>query len=488
MTIYFTTAGFVIPSVTGSISSISNLAIIYIIVRSKSNTAYHRIMFVMSFCDMLTSFAIALTTIPMPKDVIYPFKGPSYGTTATCEAQGLVIVIGSAIVILMNEMLNIYYLCTLRYKMKAETFSKFVEPILLVLGIVLPVITTITILANQGLINPTPIEPCCGIGAYPFNCNERDDMECIRGGGSNGIVQFRILFFFIMTTALGTLATSMLLIILTFYQSERSLKRTRSMMQEHVTEDGAPTETPTDGPHSNTNINKQEEEAGHQESQHNMTKTITIQALMYLGAFVFTWIFSVLIHLGDDFMENRCIQVLKLVFQPLQGFFNMLIFIHHKVFNLRRTIKDLSVSEALLIIFAAPSMMPEVRISQLKIVHEYEYKNKLQKYEPNIGSVVIRNGEDVVSSTNASVLQSSINKCRDDEAYMYTNGISFASRSMEASTSRKGSQLSALDSFDDNDEENLSQLSALEIFDDNDVENFADDDLSYPSALRAGSD
>jgi len=45
MTFNLTTAGFVIPSVTGSISCISSLAIIYIIVRSKSNTIY-----TMSFC------------------------------------------------------------------------------------------------------------------------------------------------------------------------------------------------------------------------------------------------------------------------------------------------------------------------------------------------------------------------------------------------------------------------------------------------------
>jgi len=480
MTFYLTTAGFVIPSVTGSLSCISSLAIIYIIVRSKSNTTYHRILFLMSFCDTLGSFAIALTTIPMPKDVIYPFAGPSYGNTATCEAQGLVYITGSAIVISMNGILNIYYVCTLRYKMKAETFSKIIEPILTVFAIAVPVVTIITVLANQGLINPSLYESYCSVGTYPgaVGSNERDDTERSRGGGSNGIVQFRFVFFFTMVTGLGTLATSMFLIILTFYQSERSVKRTRTtMMQEHVKEDGSPTDTPTetttDGPHSTTNINKQEEEAGHQESQHNMTKTITIQALMYLGAFVFTWIFSVLGQLGDVFLQNYWIQALKLVFQPLQGFFNMLIFIHHKVYNLRRTNKDLSVSEALLIIFAAPSMISEVRISQLIIVHEYEYKNKFQKYEPNIGSVIIHNGEVIGSSTNASVLESSVNKCRDDEAYMYTNEISFASgSSMEASTtSRKGSQLSAMESFDDND-----------------LGNFADDDLSYPSSLPAGSD
>jgi len=113
---------------------------------------------------------------------------------------------------------------------------------------------------------------------------------------SNGMAQFRIVFFFAMMSALGTLATSMFLIILTFYKtSERSLKRTRSKIKEHVKEDGSP----TDGPRSTKKINKQEEETGHQESQHNMTKIITSQALMYLGSFFLTWVFHFLTYLGE---------------------------------------------------------------------------------------------------------------------------------------------------------------------------------------------
>jgi len=244
---------------------------------------------------MLASFAIALTTIPMPKDVIYPFEGPSYGNTATCEAQGLVYITGSAIVIFMNGILNIYYVCTLRYKMKAETFSKFIEPILLVMGITVPVITIIMILANQGLINPTPYESYCADGSYPFDCNDRDAMECIRGGGSNGVAQFQSMFLFTMVTALVTLATSMLLIILTFYKSHNTMK-------EHVTtEDGSPRADITDS----TEKNKQEEEVHNQESQHNMTKIITSQAFMYLGSFLFTWIFTVLSYLGDFGMRRN---------------------------------------------------------------------------------------------------------------------------------------------------------------------------------------
>ena len=251
-------------------------------------------------------------------------------------------------------------------------------------------------------------------------------MECIRGGGSNGVAQFFIVFFFAMVTALATLVTSMFLIILTFYKSERSLKRTRAMMKEHVKEDGSP----TDGPHSTKKNNKQEEDAGHQESQHNMTKIITSQALMYLGSFVFTWIFVVLINLEGVFSNNHWIQALKLVFQPLQGFFNMLIFIHHKVYNLRRADEDLSVSEALMTIFTSPSTIPEERLSSVALVHEFEFRSKFWIREQNVvfeedGSREIRERDEVIINDDVSSSPASVGNGHEDDSYI--NGISFAS-------------------------------------------------------------
>ena len=127
---YFTKAGIVIPTVTGSISFLSSIIIMSFILRSRVNSTYHRIIFCLSFFDMLTSLSIALTTIPMPRDVVYPFAGPSYGNIATCEAQGMIYMIGNGMVFCMNGTLNIYYMCTLRYKIKEETFKRRLEPAL----------------------------------------------------------------------------------------------------------------------------------------------------------------------------------------------------------------------------------------------------------------------------------------------------------------------------------------------------------------------
>jgi len=283
------------------------------------------------------------------------------------------------------------------------------------------VITTFTILANQGLINPTPYESYCSIGSYPFDCNDRDDMEeCIRGGGSNGVEQFRIVFFFTMTTALVTLATSMLLIILTLYKSDRKLKDARSMMKEHVTEDDSPCAAIMDSSESS----KQGDEVHNQESQHNMTKAITTQALMYLGAFLFTWIFTVLSFCGEDLEQNSWIQGFKLVFQPLQGFFNMLIFIYYKGYNIRRADEDVSVCEALMTIFTSPSTIPAERLSCVALVYEIEFRNRFG-IEENENVVFEEDASREIRERDEAIINTDVSSSREDHSYI--NGISFAS-------------------------------------------------------------
>ena len=39
---------------------------------------------------MLASLAIALTTLPMPSDVVYTFDGPSYGTVQFNAQSGVI--------------------------------------------------------------------------------------------------------------------------------------------------------------------------------------------------------------------------------------------------------------------------------------------------------------------------------------------------------------------------------------------------------------
>lgn len=130
---YFSKAAAIIASTSGSLSAISSLLIIIIIRRSGIKSTYHRIMLFMSVADILTSISIALTTLPMPKDVIYPFETPSYGSIATCEAQGFIYMFGNGLLFMVNGHLQLYYLLRLKFEIQERIIWKYVEPVMHVL-------------------------------------------------------------------------------------------------------------------------------------------------------------------------------------------------------------------------------------------------------------------------------------------------------------------------------------------------------------------
>ena len=336
---YFTKAGFIIPTITGSISCLSSLTIIAFILRSKSNTIYHRIMFGLSSADIITSLAIALTTLPMPKDVIYPFSGPSYGTIGTCEAQGFMYIMGTSLAFCMMAALNIYYACTLSFNVREEVFRRFIEPVLYVISITASVICPIVLVLKADMLNPTVKFPFCGPAIYPLGCNTEDDSDC-RGTPSDGR-NFILTFIFVLALQFGTLIITMGSVIYTFYKREKRVKDKLKSRPETTDEDES--------------IHKARE----LEHAQKMTRIISKQALMYIGAFVITWIIPMFTAV-ESIGALYCFQVLRMIFQPLQGFFNMLIFFYHKVNIIRRNDEDITVGDALRILFKSPRESPEV--------------------------------------------------------------------------------------------------------------------------------
>jgi hypothetical protein len=309
-------------------------------------TTYHRIILGLSSADCLTSLAIALTTIPMPKDVIYPFEMPSYGSIATCEAQGLVYMMGNAFVLCMNGILNIYYLCTLRYNMREKIFRCYLEIPLFIVSLVMSITLPSIALLNQELLNPSPYYPVCVANSYPLDCTKADNPEC-RGGGGRGALS--PLFYCTITIFFFTLIISMALIVHSFYRNARSLQK-------------ALKDKPS------------QEVDGKYEALKRAQETSSIigrQALMYIAAFLITWIFGfakvLCVVTGND--NTELLSALTMIFQPLQGFFNLIIFVYHKVQTLRRADDDLTVAEALEIVFLFPSRMEDrATVSNLNMV------------------------------------------------------------------------------------------------------------------------
>ena len=358
---YFTKAGIIVPTITGSMSFLSSLTVVLFILRSRVNNVYNRIIFCMSFFDMLASLAIALTTLPMPSNVVYPFDGPSYGTVQTCEAQGFVYMLGYGMVICMNMTLNIYYLCTLRFEMKDKVFSQYIEPILYVLSTVIPILSMCPL--KESMINPTTFAPFCQPGAYPKNCSIGDNHPKCRGD-EDDFKLFHTAFFVFVSCSFFNLMLTMGLIILTFYQKEKRLRL-------------------SEGPEDEVNDIFEHTSGRGLAHVEKLRRNVSRQALMYIGAFWLAW-GCTLLTAHSELGEMYWIRALRMTAQPSQGFINLLIFFYHKVSLLRRNNQDLTIRDALKILVFEPSKTKELLLllSCISIVHEHNLR--LPAYDRNM--------------------------------------------------------------------------------------------------------
>ena len=257
----------------------------------------------------------------MPSNVsnVYDYGGASsFGTVATCNAQGFLLLLGLGMCVLGNIFLNVYYLSSIRYNVSDEKFKKIAEPVFLLftpLAMVLPV----TLLWHD-LFNPTPYEPFCFYGEYPHKCRQSQTIECIRYAGyeHNWVKDFYFEYSMIFISSLmGFLFLSMVVIVYTVCTKK-------------------------------VDINE-DENNGYQEYKKTESKIITWQALMYLTACLIVWLSSILSWVVPFF------ETAYLFFMPLQGFLNLLIFMYHKVYVLTKVTYECdNWKEALLLILKSP--------------------------------------------------------------------------------------------------------------------------------------
>jgi hypothetical protein len=137
----------IIATISGSVSTISSIIAITVIIRSeiKLSSVYHRIIFAMCIFDIIGSIAMALNSIPMPKDQIYPFEGGSYGTVATCEAQSIAVLLGVMGSYHYTCGLSIFYVCIILFQIGDHKIRRYLEPCIHGVGIIVPVIGIVSV-------------------------------------------------------------------------------------------------------------------------------------------------------------------------------------------------------------------------------------------------------------------------------------------------------------------------------------------------------
>lgn len=145
----------------------------------KKSNVYHRLMLVMSFFDILSSAALFIGNWAMPEDIAYEFIQHNIGNTATCDAQGFLLLLGWLGVVISNSALSLYFLMCIKYNWSNDKLKRRLErPFHVVLLVFCLPLSIVGLVWN--LYNPTV--SYCLQGLYPYQCDDpSNDVPCVRG-------------------------------------------------------------------------------------------------------------------------------------------------------------------------------------------------------------------------------------------------------------------------------------------------------------------
>ena len=336
----------IIITCSSLLSSMGSLAIIVFILKSHRGlrTVYHRILFGMSFFDVLQSLCMALTPLPMPKDILYPqFNNgllPILGNRMSCDIQGFVVTFSGFCTICLNLILCIYYFCSICRKMMDDRFRRVIEPSLYVTTICFSLLMAIYRLKNKH-INPSPLKlPFCGYSQYPYWCDSDDSPECAYKRSGTGKVEAANLsgVLFLIICALAIFFT-MSLIVCNVYLQELRIKSYAKQAQEGSINDEAKVS-------NNNESSSQERILRRYRSDMHYTRDAVKSATLYTIAFIAVWQYPVIRGFWHD--DNSKMLIISIALRPLQGVFNLVIFLYHNIRRILNQYPEVSMKTAFL--------------------------------------------------------------------------------------------------------------------------------------------
>jgi len=294
-------------AISGSLSAIGSSTIVFIILRggrSKLCRLHNRLLLGISAIDVLYSIALGLSFIPSPHldDCSY-----GKGNELTCTAQGFFLILGMAVPG-YSAMLSIYYMATIVYSKTEDMLTRKFEPFMHAFAILPPLI-------------------CAAIGAqkkYFFSqigqcwiedpCLSSKECDGWDGFGKGGWLVIAVVTWGFINTS------TTLLCMITIY---RTINTRAKAMKRYTAVATAPP--------SRMEISAKESAK---------------QGLLYMSAFIFTYMWplvsiSVQSIPGSSFLKKTT-YIFAAIFLPLQGFWNVLVYIRPRFVTIQRENEGLS--------------------------------------------------------------------------------------------------------------------------------------------------
>ena len=257
--------------------------------------------------------------------------------------------------------------------MKDEFFSRYFEPSLCFAAITSALGSMYYFVLKADLINPITLESFCAPEIYPAGCTHGENQEC--RGTRKEVSDFHIMFYFSMISGMVTLTVTMGLITIAFYKKEKHLKQlycSQSSMHEMNSTSG-------DSRYAKGMI--EDTRAGFKHAK-KMRRIVNRQVIMHFMSFWLTWTCTIVnsaygVTFGGDLNKIYFVQILRMLTQPSQGLFNMLIFFYHKVSLVRRNDEDKTMRDAIRLLFCTPRESKQMQaVLSISLVYEDNFELK----------------------------------------------------------------------------------------------------------------
>ena len=232
---------------------------------------------------------------------------PTFGNVATCSLQGFFTQFGYAAGS-YNLVLSLYYFLIINKGMKKEEFARVWEKVLH--GIIVICHLTFAIVGvSIGLFNPTP--GFCYITPGPYGCKNDPNVTC----------RFETTApYFYEAFAQAWIQLAYVVIIVTNLLIWLFVRRQEKEMDKYRTRSAAA------------------EQLADMEKKSSYARSVFIQSILYIGAFVLTWSWSAIsfVVAWTTGKSVPWITVLANMFIPLQGFFNAFIYARPRYIRLKK--------------------------------------------------------------------------------------------------------------------------------------------------------
>lgn len=356
-----------LPLFSGFLSILGSTTIIFIALNNhKANnseqklTSYTRLLLGMSFSDIVSSLTLMLSPFLLPRDSSQ--RVWAGGTDGTCSAMGFMQQL-SLSSMLYNAFLSYYFLLSARYGWNNARISKWVEPLMHVVSIGYP-LATATSGSIMGVYHESELVQACWVSNFPEGCDEAGEpcksivLAWIFGG--------TILLFTFFSIAINNAIIWGFMRRQTFVFGSRQVRKTRAVTESSMPmshsrrstaieanvvarrheSSGTASEEETDDDlvEEDTSLGQESDRTTPSQSHDQLRrlKLVTSQVMLYVGAFfictVWTFVLKIMeskTYNAEDDKDLFPLLVLQAMFLPLQGFFNVFIFVRPKFLKQR---------------------------------------------------------------------------------------------------------------------------------------------------------